>query len=229
MLRVMEVFDSLQGEGVWAGIPMTFVRLAGCNAPGLGLGCVAWCDTRDSWRPGAGKDLTVEEIIGMVRLPRLCVTGGEPLLQAEAVSRLALAAHERDIRVHLETNGTLPPPAAPGCAGGRGTGGGRLFDWVVVSPKPPAYFISPAWTGLLDELKLIVDENLDGPTAERLAAAHPGARVSVQPVARSAGFQAESGPSLPWPDCSVRRAVALVREHPDWRLSLQLHKILGLP
>ncbi len=208
---------------------MTFVRLAGCNAPALGLGCVTWCDTRESWRPGAGKDLTVEEIIELVRLPRLCLTGGEPLLQAEAVTELARAAHERQTRVHLETNGTLPPPTVPSSAAEWRLEGGRLFDWVVVSPKPPEYFIAPAWVGLVDELKLLVDEHLDEATAERVVAAHPGARVSVQPVAHSAGLRAEAGSSLPWPSWSAERAVALVREHPDWRLSLQLHKILGLP
>ena len=44
-MRIIEIFDSLQGEGVWTGTPMTFVRLAGCNAPEEALDCVRWCDT----------------------------------------------------------------------------------------------------------------------------------------------------------------------------------------
>ena len=47
-VRVLEIFDSLQGEGYWTGTPMTFVRLAGCNASGLRLACTRWCDTRES-------------------------------------------------------------------------------------------------------------------------------------------------------------------------------------
>ncbi len=48
-LVVAEIFDSLQGEGFWSGVPMTFVRLAGCNAPALGLECMS-----GAIRPGAG-------------------------------------------------------------------------------------------------------------------------------------------------------------------------------
>ena len=66
-MRVLEIFDSLQGEGYWSGVATTFVRLAGCNAPGLGLGCVRWCDTPDSWDPRAGEDLEAGEILDRVR------------------------------------------------------------------------------------------------------------------------------------------------------------------
>lgn len=214
-LRVVEIFDSLQGEGFWAGVPMTFVRLAGCNAPALGLECRRWCDTRDGWDPEAGEEMEVAGIIREVHLPRLCITGGEPLLQVDGLVELLAAARARDVRVHLETNGTIDPPAAA-------VGGGRSgqtveygFDWAVVSPKPPTYLVSPGWEGLVDELKLVVDEHLTVAVAERLAAAHPGATVSIQPE-HSRGRE------------SIERAVALVMSHPDWRLSLQTHKYLGV-
>ncbi len=70
MMRVVEVFDSLQGEGLWVGTPMTFVRLAGCNAPDLGLGCVRWCDTTYAWQPGTGEDRRIEDVAAAVKLPR---------------------------------------------------------------------------------------------------------------------------------------------------------------
>ena len=153
---MLEIFDSLQGEGYWTGIPMTFVRLAGCNAPELGLDCARWCDTRGSWDRTTGDEMDVLEILRRVRLPRLCLTGGEPLLQVDGVAELVAEAHRRDIRVHLETNGTLDPRAGPAaaCPG---------FDWATVSPKPPDYAIAPGWEGLVDELKLVVDDTSTRP------------------------------------------------------------------
>jgi len=202
---VVEIFDSLQGEGYWTGVPITFVRLAGCNASELGLDCLRWCDTPGSWDPGAGETLSAAAIVARVHLPRLCLTGGEPLLQPEGVAELVAEAHRCGIRVHLETNGTVAPPAA------------ERFDWIAISPKPPGYFIAAEWEGIIDELKLVAGEALDTATAERVAAAHPEAIVSVQPLWEGApGGSSETG------------AVRLVMEHPDWRLSLQTHKYLGI-
>jgi len=222
-LHVIEIFDSLQGEGFWTGVPMTFVRLAGCNAPQDGLACTRWCDSPESWDPGGGETLSVAEIMTRAHLPRLCLTGGEPLLQPEGVAALLLEAHRCGLRVHLETNGTMPPPRSPEpekvVAGTSGVGDqeGAGFDWVVVSPKPPLYGVAPEWRGLIDELKLVVDERMPVSVAEGLAAANPGAIVSVQPMEDVAGAAGAKS----W-------AVRLVMEHPDWRLSLQTHKYLGI-
>jgi 7-carboxy-7-deazaguanine synthase len=109
-LRVVEVFHSVQGEGVSAGEPATFLRLAGCN-----LAC-RWCDTPYSWnwklydRAEFSVPHDLEQVLGRIGTPvRLIVTGGEPLLQAEALERLLprLAAF-----VEVETNGTVAPTAA---------------------------------------------------------------------------------------------------------------------
>ena len=234
-LRVLEIFDSLQGEGYWTGVPMTFVRLAGCNAPDLGLDCLPWCDTMDAWSSRVGEDVEIEAIVERVRMPRMCLTGGEPLLQLEGVAALLDAAHEREIRVHLETNGTIDPAPPPAAGASRGAAAVSLdFDWVVVSPKPPTYLISPGWEGLIDELKLVADESLDAATAERLAAAHPGAFVCIQPLAAPPGggqagvahrgTEADAGAVR----ASMDRAIDLVMTHPEWRLSLQTHKLLGI-
>jgi 7-carboxy-7-deazaguanine synthase len=210
-LRVLEIFDSLQGEGHWTGVPMTFVRLAGCNAPSLGLECVRWCDTQDSWARDGGDDLEVQAIVEHVTMPRLCLTGGEPLLQIEGVAELLVATYERDLAVHLETNGTISPLLPPVSF--------LEFDWVVVSPKPPRYLIAPEWEGLIDELKLVADASLDVATAERLAASHREALVCIQPLAGAGAVAAGD---------SVHRALDMVMTHPDWRLSLQTHKFLGI-
>jgi 7-carboxy-7-deazaguanine synthase len=75
-LKVNEIFRSLQGEGVRAGMPCAFVRLAGCN-----LRCT-WCDTKYAWDEGT--EMTLDEITRAVEkldLTRVELTGGEPLIQ----------------------------------------------------------------------------------------------------------------------------------------------------
>lgn len=215
IVRVIEIFDSLQGEGVWTGTPMTFVRLAGCNAPQLGLACKNWCDTAESWDAVGGVDLSVAAVAAQVRLPRVCLTGGEPLLQAVEAAMLIEVLHERGLRVHLETNGTLPlAPAAGRDAALRGRDV-TTPDWVAVSPKPPRYQVASEWAALIDEFKFVVDADFAPRVAEDLGRRYPRAVVCLQP-------EAGEGPA------GVRRAVDLVLAHPEWRLSLQSHKMLGL-
>ena len=101
MLKVSEIFKSIQGESTYAGLPCIFVRLAGCN-----LRC-AYCDTPDA-REG-GEEKSVEEIMEEVRSlggMLVEVTGGEPLLQDETpilVRRLL----DEGFEVLVETNGTV--------------------------------------------------------------------------------------------------------------------------
>lgn len=102
-LRIAEVFSSIQGEGMWLGVPSTFVRVSGCN-----LRCV-WCDTPyASWSP-EGPVLSVEEIVAEVTRctnQHVVITGGEPLL-FDAAGVLAAALHDRSHRVTFETAGTV--------------------------------------------------------------------------------------------------------------------------
>jgi 7-carboxy-7-deazaguanine synthase len=119
--------------------------------------------------------------------------------------------HCRGRKVHLETNGTIGPESLFG-SGDPDT----EPDWVVVSPKPPSFTISLGWSTSIDELKLVADEYLDSGQAERLSCLTPGAIVSVQP-------EWEGG------EGARERAIALVMSHPAWRLSVQVHKLLGLP
>src|ERR1700690_61576 len=76
-LRVSEIFYSIQGEGILAGVPSVFVRLSGCN-----LRC-SWCDTPyASWNP-EGDSKMLGEIVGNVRgrwSTHVVVTGGEPMI-----------------------------------------------------------------------------------------------------------------------------------------------------
>lgn len=116
-IRVSELFESFQGEGPSAGQHAVFLRLAGCN-----LSC-AWCDTRHSWdwhttnREIATELYNASDLAS--RIARLAgsgerlliVTGGEPLLQDQVLIELltALRVKRPQMRVEMETNGTLRP------------------------------------------------------------------------------------------------------------------------
>ena len=108
-LAVSEMFRSIQGETTRAGLPCAFVRTAGCN-----LRC-AWCDTEYACS-GPGVRMTVGQVLADVEAfgTRLvCITGGEPLLQAEAVAALAERLLRAGRTVLLETNGSLDTAPMP--------------------------------------------------------------------------------------------------------------------
>lgn len=105
-MRVVEVYRSIQGEGLLTGTPSVFVRASGCN-----LRC--WfCDTPfASWAP-EGSDLSVDEIVAQVQewdARHVVLTGGEPMLYAELIPLCErLRAEHR--HVTIETAGTLYLP-----------------------------------------------------------------------------------------------------------------------
>ncbi len=202
---VVETFHSLQGEGLHAGRSAFFIRLAGCD-----VGC-PWCDTKHSWPEAAHPQRPLAQLATEASAAAAAgaafavITGGEPLQQPLDALCMVLAA--AGLPLHLETSGV-------------GTFSGR-FDWITLSPKPHR----PPAAALLarcDELKVVVTSPADLAFAEAMAAealrrrppAAPGPVLLLQPV---------------WDEPAARElAVAYVRAHPDWRLSLQSHKWLGV-
>jgi 7-carboxy-7-deazaguanine synthase len=150
MLRVNEIFHSIQGESTHAGRPCVFVRLTGCN-----LRCV-WCDTAYAFHEG--ESLAVAEVVERVSAygcELVEVTGGEPLLQAEAIDLMG-ALLARGHEVMLETGGSLPIDDVP--AGVR-----RIID-----VKCPGSGESDRnrWENMLtlragDELKFVIADRAD--------------------------------------------------------------------
>ncbi|UJW32664.1 7-carboxy-7-deazaguanine synthase QueE [Saccharothrix sp. AJ9571] len=121
-----EKFASFQGEGPWTGQRCVFVRFSRCN-----LRC-GFCDTPESWdwnryNPAEVSDkVPIAELVSWVRergVDMMVITGGEPMLQQPAMT--ALARGLADVRVQVETNGTIAP--TPELA--------SLVDLWVVSPK----------------------------------------------------------------------------------------------
>jgi 7-carboxy-7-deazaguanine synthase len=101
MLKVNEIFKSIQGESTYAGLPCTFIRLAGCN-----LRCT-YCDTNYAYYHG--RELSDEEIISKIEeygVKYVEFTGGEPLLQEET-PQLVKTLLDKGYNVLIETNGSI--------------------------------------------------------------------------------------------------------------------------
>lgn len=100
-LRINEVFVSIQGESTRIGLPTVFVRLTGCP-----LRCV-WCDTEYAFTGGVTRNIDelVAEIVAL-KVPVVCVTGGEPLAQ-KGCRDLLRRLCDAGLSVSLETSGAL--------------------------------------------------------------------------------------------------------------------------
>lgn len=102
-MNVSEIFHSIQGEGLLAGVPSAFIRTSGCN-----LRCV-WCDTPyTSWAP-EGRAMSVAEILERLstfRTRYAVVTGGEPMIAPE-ISELSQALRQAGYHITVETAATV--------------------------------------------------------------------------------------------------------------------------
>lgn len=104
-MRICEIFNSIQGEGLTMGAPTVFVRTVGCN-----LRC-SWCDTGYSFE--GGEEMTVDQVISRVGdCFRVCLTGGEPMLQHDSLELIGRLI-SKGIMVVLETNGSVPLDDVP--------------------------------------------------------------------------------------------------------------------
>ncbi|HEX6853375.1 MAG TPA: radical SAM protein [Candidatus Polarisedimenticolaceae bacterium] len=204
MLRVNEIFHSIQGESTWAGAPCVFVRLTGCN-----LRC-RWCDSAFAFYEGT--DRTVEEVVrevdrfgcGLVE-----VTGGEPLLQAD-VHELLGRLVDRGFRVLLETSGSLPIEGVP-------DGVARIVD---VKCPASGEVDRNRWENLDrlragDELKFVIADRADYLWAREQVAQRSLTRRC--PVLFSAVHDVLDPASL---------AAWILEDRLDVRIQIQVHKVL---
>lgn len=141
-MKVIEIFESIQGEGTYMGKGATFIRLAGCN-----LHC-PWCDTKESWGD-VGTEMSIEEVCDRVEELGnhiVVITGGEPTTCKEFNDLTNRLYYGWDIYVCIETNGTNKLKHDDG------------IGWITCSPKPESNYTINCNA---DEIKLVVTEDFD--------------------------------------------------------------------
>lgn len=207
---VAEKFKAPQGEGVYTGTPMAFIRFVGCS---VGKGVCTSCDTDfDKPYPELGGGIfTSEQLLGWLEpFEHVCLTGGEPL-DRDLTPLIEILLSERSPvkMVHVETSGTRPIPT-------------QWFSWastdsvwLTVSPKPG---YKETVVVLADEVKVILEGLGDGPGWPTLTDALRWARRGV-PVYLQPRNEVKTIHHL-----NMVNAIDTVMENPSLRLSAQLHK-----
>jgi 7-carboxy-7-deazaguanine synthase (Cx14CxxC type) len=209
---VKEIYFTLQGEGAHTGRAAVFLRFSGCNLwsgreQHRAEAVCNFCDTDfvGTDGPGGGKFAAAESLAEAVtnawpeeavasRKYVVC-TGGEPLLQLDAVAIDAL--HAAGFEIGVETNGTVSAPDG--------------IDWLCVSPKANAPVVQRSGS----ELKLVFPQHED--------AAQPCEFTDLD--FEYFFLQPCDDENL---QANTRAAVDYCLQHPQWRLSVQTHKILGI-
>ena len=144
-MLISEIFHSIQGEGMLAGMPSVFIRTSGCN-----LRC-RWCDTPyASWNP-EGRQMTVLEIMAEISgygCRHVVVTGGEPMI-AKELPELLRALSGQGHHLTVETAGTTAPPDS-------------RVDLASISPKlghstPDAAVAGESWVSRHEALRFQPD------------------------------------------------------------------------
>lgn len=147
--KIVEIFHSLQGEGLCLGQETTFVRFLGCN-----LYC-SYCDTLYARDEKRASEMTLDQVLKAVSLSAkpgqfVSLTGGEPLLWADFVAALCPRLGEMGLRVYLETNGTLVEEMKK-IAG--------LVDTVAMDIKPPSDCGQNLWEAHQRFLELVSNKS----------------------------------------------------------------------
>lgn len=234
---IAETFHSVQGEGVWTGTPMFFIRLAGCNvgkydnnfpeAPELVYdkqdfplfeshkhsictthqGEQFLCDT-DYHSHTKLNWLEIEDELVAPHLPlHTCITGGEPFLH----DLYPLVDHLQESRqlVHIETSGTKHMPSWTY----RGEGIKRRQLWITCCPK--AGFLAENYH-IPHEWKFLAGPGFDPQSVKDFLLEEEKRPVFIQPINGVNEVDQEA----------VARCLEIVKRNPSWRLSAQLHKYL---
>lgn len=221
MYQVKEMFYSLQGEGARAGRAAVFCRFSKCNLwngreQDRARAVCQFCDTdivgTDGQNGGQFESAeSLAQAIGALWVkgasdsgqarPYVVFTGGEPLLQLDTA--LVERMHGSGFEVAVETNGTLKAPDG--------------IDWICMSPKAEANIA----LSRCDELKLVYPQADAMP--ERFEG-FPAQHFFLSPMA---------DPHIRFGDDEIkaqntRQALDYCLAHPQWRLTMQMHKLLGI-
>lgn len=207
---VKEIFYTLQGEGAQTGRAAVFCRFAGCNLwsgreADRAAAICRFCDTEfaDTDGPGGGKFASATDLAAAVTKKWPAKAGGKPFVVCtggEPLLQLDAKLIEELHRRGFEIAvETNGTLTAP-----------EGIDWLCVSPKAGAKLVQKAG----DELKLVYPQ----------VGAQPG--LFEELPFRHFFLQPMDGPER---DANTQLALRYCMEHPVWRLSLQTHKVLGIP
>ena len=200
MYDLVEIFESLQGEGRNTGRPCVFIRFAGCN-----LKC-PWCDTDVKRRFSASLDEILKEVKGF-RAKSVILTGGEPTLVKE-MPELVAALKKEGYWIGVETNGTI----AADWLG--------FVDYVACSPK--AEFADLYRSGRdsasplvsADEVRVVASSEKAVGFCKWIRGRIAATDYYISPCDRDG-------------EIDYATAKDLLSQLDGWSLSVQLHKILG--
>ncbi len=219
---INEIFQTLQGEGVFTGVPAIFIRLQGCP-----VGC-SWCDTKQTWELETNKETVIGDIAlktldsdewamadaaDLIALmtaknysaKHIVITGGEPCIYD--LTLLTQLLELNGYQCQIETSGTYPIQCSE-------------KTWVTVSPKVGMkgglHVLSQA-VNRANEIKHPVAREKDIEALDNILAlrtTEPVPIVALQPISQKA-----SATKLCIDTCIER----------NWRLSIQTHKYLAIP
>ena len=218
-LRMTEIFYSLQGEALTSGLPTIFVRLTGCP-----LRCV-YCDTEYAFSGGERQSLeTIMTTIASFPCKRICITGGEPLAQPNAIELIKRLLSE-GCDISLETAGALTVENVPPAVS-------KVMD---LKTPSSGEVDKNLWSNLdyltqHDQLKFVIMNRVDYDWAKAKLMEHQLDKL-VGTVWFSPMFNVADDASL---DQSSPDVPPLARELAEWiladalpvRFQLQLHKII---
>jgi 7-carboxy-7-deazaguanine synthase len=217
-LLVEEIFETIQGEGAFTGVPVSFVRLYGCP-----VGCdfcdQGWAASADATRQNPHQLMAIADIIEQVSSyapKRIVISGGEPLLQKNCAV-LIHALQTAGFAVHIETAGIALVSWLD------------LADcWITFSPKDkvarlPQYKSLELYWKRADEIKLVIEDGSElNFYQDHLATSQ--APVYLQPEWNNLSITSTIAVSL-LQDLERQRS----SDGRTYKLSLQTHKFLNLP
>ena len=169
---------------------------------GCDVGCV-WCDVKESWDAGKHPMYTIDDLVlNIEKTPAelVVITGGEPLMYN--LDALTAALQSKGFETNIETSGAYPLTGS--------------WNWICLSPKKfkaPLPEIVPH----ANELKVVIYNKSDFEWAENYAAmVSPGCKLYLQPEWDKAFMV-------------MPMIIDYIKDHPQWELSLQIHKYINVP
>ena len=215
LLPLMEEFYTIQGEGFHTGEAAYFVRIGGCD-----VGC-HWCDVKESWNASIHPLTETDKIVmNVAKFPAkaVVITGGEPCISD--LTYLTGELKKINIQTFLETSGAYKITGE--------------WNWICLSPKKT---MPPLEENLLkaNELKVIVYNKDDFRWAEENALKMENGKWKIENGSPTSNIQHPTSihlflqPEWSKRDEMLPLIVDYVQQNPQWRISLQTHKYIGIP